>query len=200
MSAHKERKSLAASASTSTSTSAGQKPKSSGGGTGATPVSEHSAGPPARKQLSVSHAGTTGGGGKARTPHFTKDGMVIALKGIQLALREARDKKDLDRKCSLAGHKWMVCLKEISLSSMKKSGKKAKKEASETSTAVATVSAAKRKAPVHTVGPGVTSLPMQDRILTNLRVKAGDTQQPGVSSSTSAGRVFEVHSEKEELY
>ena len=70
----------------------------------------------------------------------------------------------------------MFCLKEISLSSIKKSGKKVKKDASETSTVVATVSAAKRKAPVHTVGPGVTSLPMQDRILANLSVKAGDSQ------------------------
>ena len=51
----------------------------------------------------------------------------------------------------------MFCLEEISLSLTKKSGKKAKKEASETSTAVATVSAAKNKAPVHMVGAGVTS-------------------------------------------
>ena len=93
----------------------------------------------------------------------------------------------------------MFCLKEITLSSTKKSGKKAKKEASEMSAAVATVSAVKKKAPVHTVGPGVTSLPMHDCMLANLRVKAGDTQQPHVSSSTSAGRVFEVDSEEEEL-
>ena len=119
--------------------------------------------------------------------------------GIQPTLREARDKTDLCRRCGLAGHKWMFCLKEISLSSTKKSGKKAKKEASETSIAVATVSAAKKKVPVHTVGPGVTSLPMQDRILANLRVQAGDNQQPRISSSTSAGRVFEVYSEEEEL-
>ena len=69
----------------------------------------------------------------------------------------------------------MFCLKEISLSSTKKSGKTAKKEASETSIAVTTVSAAKKKAPVHTAGPGVTSLLMQDRILANLRMKASDT-------------------------
>ena len=93
----------------------------------------------------------------------------------------------------------MFCLKEISLSSMKKSGKKAKTEASETSTAVATVSAAKKKAPVHTVGPSITSLQIQDPIQANLRVKAGDMQQPHVSLSTSAGRVFEVHSQEEEL-
>ena len=62
-----------------------------------------------------------------------------------------------------------------------------------------TFSAAKKKAPVHTVGPGVTSLPMQDRILANLRVKAGDTQQLRVSSSTSAERVLGVDSEEEEL-
>ena len=169
-------KRLAASASTSTLTSAGKKRKHSGGGTGATPTSEHSAGPPAKKQLMVSHAGTTGGGRKARTPCFTKEEMEIALKGVQPTFREARDKRDLCRRCGLAGHKWMFCLKEISLSLTKKSGKKAQKEASETSTVVATVSAAKKKEPVHMVGPGVTSLPMQDRILANLRVKAGDTQ------------------------
>ena len=49
------------------------------------------------------------------------------------------------------------------------------------------------------VGPGVTSLPMQDCILANLRVKAGGTLQPRVSSSTWAGRDFEVDSEEEEL-
>ena len=192
-------KKWAASASTSSSTSAGKKRKCSGGGTGATPVSEHSAGPPAKKQSTVSHAGTTGGGRKARTPCFTKDEMDIALKSIQPTLREARDKGDLCRRCGLASHKWMFCLKEISLSSTKKSGKKAKREASETYTAVETVSTAKAKAPVHTVGTGVTSLPIQDRILANLRVKAGDAQQPRISLSTSAGRVFEVDSEEEEL-
>ena len=185
----------------STPTSAEKKRKRSGGGTGDTPASEHSAGPPAKKQLTVSHASTTGGGGKARTPRLTKDEIEIALKGVQPTLLEAREKRHLCRRCGLAGHKWMFCLKEISLSSTKKSGKKAKKEASETSTVVATVSAAKKKAPVYTVGPGasVTRLPMQDPILANLRVKAGDTQQPRVSSSTLAGRVFEVDSEEEEL-
>ena len=192
-------KKLASSESTSTSTSAGKKRKRSGGGTSATPVSEHSAGPPAKKQLTVSHAETTGGGRKARTPRLTKEEMEIAVKGVQPTLREARDKRDLCRRCGLAGQKWMFCLKEITLSSTKKSGKKAKKEASEMSTAVATISVAKKKAPVHMVGPGVTSLPMQDRILANLEVKAGDTQQPRVSSSPSAGRVFEVDAEEEEL-
>ena len=155
---------LAASASTSTSTSAGKKRKRSGGDTAATPVSEHSSGPPAKKQLMVSHAGTTGGSSKARTPCFTKNEMEIALKGIQPTLREARDKRDLCQRCGLAGHKWTFCLKEISLSSTKKSGTKAKNEDSETSTAVATVSVAKKKAPVHKVGPGVTTIPMQDCI------------------------------------
>ena len=61
----------------------------------------------------------------------------------------------------------MFCIKEISLSSTKQSGKKGRKEAFVTSTAVATVSAAKKKAPVYTVGPGVTNLPMQDCILAN---------------------------------
>ena len=136
-------KTLAVSASMSTSTSAGKKRKRSGGGTGATPASEHSSGPPAKKHSTVSHAGTTGGGGKARTPRFTKDEIEIALKGISPTLQEARDKSDLCRRCGLAGHRWMFCLKEISLSSTKKSSKKAKKEAIETSTAVANVSAAK---------------------------------------------------------
>ena len=84
----------------------------------------------------------------------------------------------------------MFCLQDISLSSMKKSGKKAKKEASEMSTVVATISLTMKMAPVHKVGPSVTSLRMQDRILANLRAKAGDTQQLRVSSSTLAGRVF----------
>ena len=190
---------FAASASTSTSTSAGKKRKHSGGGTGATPVSEHSAGPPAKKQLMLSYAGTTGSGGKARTPHFTKEEMEIARKDVQPTIREARDKRDLCRRCGLAGHKWMFSLKEISLSSTKKSGKQTKKKAFETSTVVATVSMSKKKAPVHTVGPCVTSLPMQDRILANLRVKASDTQQRRVYSTTLAGRVFEVDSEEEWL-
>ena len=190
---------LAALASMCTSTSAGKKRKRSGAGTGATPASDNSSAPPAKKQLMADHAGNTGGGGKSRIPCFTKDEREIALKGVQPTPQEARDKSHLCRRCGLAGHKWMFCLEEISLSSTKKSGKKDKKEASKTSTAVATMSAAKKKAPLHMVGPGVTSLPMQDRILAILRVKAGDTQQPRVFSSTSAGRVFEVDSEEEEL-
>ena len=147
----------------------------------------------------VSHSGTAGSGRMPITPRFTKDKMEIELKGIQPTLREDRNKRDLFRRSGLAGQKWMFCLKEISLSSTRKSGKKAKKEASETSTAVATICTAKNKAPVHTVGSGVTSLPMKDSILANLRVKAGDTQQPCVSSSTSAGRDFEMDSEEDEL-
>ena len=85
-------KKLATTASMSTSTSAGKKCKRSGEGTGATPVSENSSAPLAKKQLTASHAGNTGGGRKARTPRFTKDKMAIALKGVQLTLREARDK------------------------------------------------------------------------------------------------------------
>ena len=151
--------------------------------------------------MTAGHAGNTGSSGKAKTSHFTKEEREIALKRVQPTLREARDKRDLWRRCGLAGHKYMFCLKEISLSSTKKSGQKAKKEASETSTAVVTVCVAKKKAPIYMVGPGITSLPMhwQDRILANLRVKASDTQQPRISSSTSAGRVFEVDSEEEEL-
>ena len=125
--------------------------------------------------------------------------MEVTLKGVEPTLLETRDKRDLCRRCGLAGHKWMFGLKEISLSLTKKSGKKAKQEASETCTAVATVHTVKKMAPVHTVGPGVTSLPMPDRILANLRVNAGDTQQQCVSSSNSAGRIFEVDSEEEEL-
>ena len=79
-------KKFAASVSTSTSTSAGKKRKRSGGGTGATPASVHSTGLSAKKQSMVSHAGTNGGGGKARTPCFMEDEMEIALKGIQPTL------------------------------------------------------------------------------------------------------------------
>ena len=75
-------KKLAASASISTSTSAGKKRMRSGGGTCATPASKHSAGPAAKKQLMVSHAGTTGGAGKTRILRFTKHEMEIALYSI----------------------------------------------------------------------------------------------------------------------
>ena len=192
-------KKLVASVLTRTSTSAGKKGKRSGGGTGVTPVSEQSSGPPAKKQLMASIAGTTGGDWKARTPRFSKDQMDDALKRVQPTLREAWDKSDLYWKRGLAGHKWIICLKEISLSSTKKSGKKAKKEASEILTVVPTISAAKKMAPVHTKGPDVTSLPMQDHVLAKLRVKAGYTRQPRVSSSTSARRVFKVDFKEEEL-
>ena len=102
----------------STSSSAGKKYKYSRGGTGATPVSKNSTVPSAKKQLMVSYAGNIGGGGKARTPCFTKDVMEVALKRIQLTLWEARDKRDLYWRCGLAGHQWMFkfCLKDISLS------------------------------------------------------------------------------------
>ena len=69
----------------------------------------------------------------------------------------------------------MFCQKDISVSLIKKSGKKAKKEASEMSTVVATVSVVKEKAPVYMVGPGFIRLPIQDHILANPRVKASDT-------------------------
>ena len=172
------------SASTSTLTSVGKMLKRSGGGIVTSPTGEDSAGSPAKKPLTVSHAGTTAVGGKARTPRFTKDEMEIALKGMQPTLREAREKRDRFRRFGLAGHKWMFSLNEISLASTKKSGQNTKQDASERSTAVATDSAAKKKAPVHTVGPSVTSLPMSVHILAKLRVKAGNTQQPRVSSST----------------
>ena len=63
---------LAALALTSTSTSAGKRRKRSGRGTGASPASADCAGPPAKKQLTVSHAGTTGGGGKTKLPVLPK--------------------------------------------------------------------------------------------------------------------------------
>ena len=98
-------KKFAATASISTTTSVGKMRKRSRGGTGATPASKHSAGPPAKKQLTVSHAGTSGGGGKARTPRFTNYVLEIALKGIQPTLQEVRDKRDLYLRSGLAGHK-----------------------------------------------------------------------------------------------
>ena len=75
-------KKLAASASTWSSTSTEKQRTRNGGGTGVTPASEHSAGPPPKKQLTVSHAGTTGGCGMARTPRFTKDEIECYTSGI----------------------------------------------------------------------------------------------------------------------
>ena len=164
-----------------------------------TPGNDNPSAPPAKKQLTAVHARNTDGGRKSRISRFTKDEMETALKRVQSTLQEARYNRDLCQRCGLAGHKWMFCLKEFSLCLTKKSGKKPKKKACETSTAVATVSTAKKKAPVHMVGPSVTSLPMQDRIMANLRVKAGDMQQLRVSSSTLAGKVFVVDSEEEKL-
>ena len=56
---------FAASASTSTVTSAWNNCKRNGGGSGATVVIEQSTGPPAKKQLMASNAGTTGAGGRS---------------------------------------------------------------------------------------------------------------------------------------
>ena len=66
-------------------------------------------------------------------------------------------------------------------------------------TAVETIHTARTMVPVHMVGPGETSLPIHDNILANVRVKADNTQQPRVNSSTLAGRVFEVDWEEEKL-
>ena len=100
---------MAASASMSTSSSAGKKRKRRGGGTGATLASENSSAPPAKKQLMAGHAGNTGSGGKVRSLRFTKDEMEIAVKVVQPTLREAWDKRDLCRRCGLAGPKCMFC-------------------------------------------------------------------------------------------
>ena len=82
---HQENKNLFQ-ASTSTLTFSGKKHKRTRVSTGATPASQNSSAPPAKKELTAGHAGNTGGGGKPRIPPFTKDEMEITLQGVQPTL------------------------------------------------------------------------------------------------------------------
>ena len=186
-----EKKQAGSTATASTSGTAGRKRKRGGAGNTAAPANVESSGPPAKKQLTAGGTAFTPGGDKGAAPRFTKDQQDEALKGIPHNLREARNKKKLYTRCGFSNHRWQWCRKEISLSSTRKTTKKAKGTTSDTATAVATVSATKKKCPKHTVGPGVSSVSMQECILANLRFKAGATEQPRVSASTSSGKVFE---------
>ena len=172
------------------------KRKRGGAGTAAPATGTSSSdAPPAKKQ---STGDKSAGTGKGNPPRFTKEQMEEPLKGVQQTLRDARDRKKLCRRCGIAGHRWQWCQKDIVVSSARKKEKSSKGEPSEASTPVAAVSAAKRSAPMHTVGSGISSLPMQECIMANQRIKAGDTpKQSRISSSTSAGRVFKIDLEEE---
>src|SRR6266576_1093216 len=164
---------------------------------------------PASKKLQKGK-GTTSGSGDTK-PRFSKDQMDEALKGVPQNLRDARDKKNMCRRCGLDNHRWQWCRKEISVSSTRK--KKDKKESKgkdtskkETSPAPA-ASSLKRKAPTNTVSVGVHSLPCAERILANLHWKAGSSKRARVASAVKAEgssdseeepkRVWEINSEEE---
>ena len=70
--------------------------------------------PAAKKQQTGKSSGPATGGGKTGTPRFTRDQMEEALKGAQQNLRDACDKKNLCRRCGIAGHRRQWCQKEIS--------------------------------------------------------------------------------------
>ncbi len=164
---------------------------------------------PASKKLQKGK-GTASGSGDTK-PRFSKDQMDEALKGVPQNLRDARDKKNMCRRCGLDNHRWQWCRKEISVSSTRK--KKDKKESKgkdtskkETSPAPA-ASSLKRKAPTNTVSVGVHSLPCAERILANLHWKAGSSKRARVASAVKAEgssdseeepkRVWEINSEEE---
>src|SRR5436853_6657678 len=125
---------------------------------------------PVSKKPKTSTASSAGKG----TPRFTKEQKDEALRGILSNLVDAWMKKELGARCGLSNHRWQWCRKEISISSTHKMGKKEKKdqepEKKEESASASSVSR-KRKAPAHTVCVGITQLPVEERILANLRVK-----------------------------
>ena len=175
----------------------GNKRKRGGAGGNAAPATADSSAPAEKKQRT---GGTTvrPAGGKGNPPRFSKEQLDEALKGVQATLRDARFKKKLCQRCGLSNHRWQWCQKEINVSSTTKDKKKAKKAikaAPMTSTAVATVSAIKMKAPENTVGPGVSSAPMHERILANLKFKADSTKRRRVVTSTSSDRIQSLESD-----
>ena len=110
-------------------------------------------------------------------------------------------------RCGLPKHRWQWCRKEISISSTRKKDKKGKKkeeggsaEKKETATAVSSVSR-KRSASDDTVSVGIHTLPVEERILANLRFKAGDSKRVRTVSGVKAEeeqRLFEINSTDEE--
>ena len=80
-------------------------------------------------------------------------------------------------------------------------GKKKEKKADSEDAPAASSVALKRKAPINTVSIEVYPLPIPDRILANLRWKAGDSKGPrtaAAATATSPQRIWEVDSEVEE--
>ena len=152
------------------------KRKRGGAGASATPATGTSSSdaPPAKRQ---STGDKTAGTGKGNPPRFTKEQMEAALKGVQQTLCEARDRKKLCRRYGITGHRWQWCQKDIVGSSVCKKEKSSKGEPSEASTPAAAVSTAKRSALMYTVGSGISSLPMQECIMANQRIQAGDTSK-----------------------
>jgi len=156
------------------------------------------------------------------TPRFTKEQESEALKGIPQNLREARMNKGLCTRCGLPKHRWQWCRKEISISSTRKKGKKEKKDGGaegkkdESAPAASSIQLKKRpllsvqadekrererkrKTPVNTTSVSIHPLPVEERILANLRLKAGDSKRVRTASGVKSEeqRLWEIDSEDE---
>ena len=112
-------------------------------------------------------------------------------------------KKELCARCGLSNHRWQWCRKEISISSTRKKGKKERKDKEpekKEETASASSVSLKRKAPAHTVSVGIHQLPVEERILANLRLKAAGSKKARMSGvrADTPKKVWEDDSTDEE--
>ena len=166
---------------------------------------------PAPKRQQKGKGTTSGSGDKGgNTPRFTDDQKEEALKGVQETLRASRIKKKLCQRCALSGHHWKYCRKEINVSSSKK--KKTKKDdkskeedskPAETAKASSVGSKRKREPPTNTVSTAVHPVSCEERILADLRLKAGVSKRARVVASAVKAEdtrpAWELKSSDEEL-
>jgi hypothetical protein len=164
---------------------------------------------PAPKRQQKGKGTTSGSGDKGdNSPRFTDDQKEEALKGVQESLRASRIKKKLCQRCAIGGHHWKYCRKEINVSSSKK--KKSKKDdkskeddskPAETAKASSIGTKRKREPPTNTVSTAVHPVSCEERILANLRLKAGDSKRARVVASAVATseprKVWEVDSDED---
>jgi hypothetical protein len=153
---------------------------------------------------------------KGTPPKYKAEQRAERTSGLQQTQIDSRTKNGLCITCGESGHRWQWCPNAIrtssirKISSVKKSKGKKEKSKSEDSapaTTTAAVSSVKREPPKHTVGPGVLDKTPQERILADLKQKAG-VITPSATVSVSAihgtseetslkSRIWEVDSENE---
>lgn len=160
-------------------------------------------GPAAKKPKGNTSTPAAGKG----TPRFTQEQKEEALKGVPENLRVARSKKSLCERCGFDNHQWKWCRKDVVISSTRKKGKgkgkgkETAEEKKETAPAASSISL-KRKAPAHTVSVTIQPLSCEQRILADLRRKAGEpSKKPRASSGFKAEdsnqRIWELDSDDE---